>query len=105
MREYNTAKTTAAMTVENVMKLHCLPEFLTYVFEPKSVAIVKTLQSTTYNNLLTLRRDVAYHLGVITVDEARDLDGQHQLLVDGRVSRYLQMGRRQCKNNRQQRSH
>ena len=89
MREYNTAKTTAAMTVEKVMKLHCLPEFLTYVFKPKSVAIVKTLQSTD-KSLLTLRRDVAYHLGVITVDEARDLDGQHQLLVDGRVSRYLQ---------------
>ena len=32
----------------------------------------------------------AYHLGVITVDEARDLDGQHQLLVDCRVSCYLQ---------------
>ena len=31
-----------------------------------------------------------YHLGVITVDEACDLEGQHQLLVDGRVSRYLQ---------------
>ena len=32
---------------------------------------------------------VSYHLGVITVEESGDLDGQHELLVDRRVSSYL----------------
>ena len=48
-----------------------------------------TLCSISCVSLSVVKFRAPYHLGVITVDEARDLDGQHQLLVDGRVSRYL----------------